>query len=408
MSWRDDYRQGSFRGVPFVTQSNQRSGGRRGELHEFPRRDKPWHEDLGRRARRFSLTVFVWGDDHRVQRDRLIDALEAEGPGTLIHPWDGDLSVAVADYTVTDDTDSGGLSTFEISFEESGAAPQAPVGVDTAGASTAAADAAQEALPAELDDSFSIEDVADFVETHAAEIVKYASVAASIAGGIAGGSFGSVLHGFQAAVAFLPANVQALVREPLRLAQATIGLVQTVRALGTGALARIAALSMLMRFGDDLKPVIGDTPARNRERANQDAYVELVRSAAAAELVRVIAETDFDSYDQAVATRDAIAELFDMRILSAADAGRDAAAARYALLMRAAVADITTRAGTLARSYRYTPARTEPVLVIANRLYGVGDGLADRAADIAARNRLQYPGFVPGGVALSVLEARSG
>ncbi|PTS90230.1 hypothetical protein DBR17_01670, partial [Sphingomonas sp. HMWF008] len=51
----------------------------------------------------------------------------------------------------------------------------------------------------------------------------------------------------------------------------------------------------------------------------------------------------------------------------------------------------------------YTPATTEPALVIAARLYADPAQAEIRAAEIVARNRVVHPGFVPGGVALQVL-----
>ena len=42
-----------------------------------------------------SITAYVVGDDCFDQRDRLIDALNKPGPGTLVHPTYGELKVCV-------------------------------------------------------------------------------------------------------------------------------------------------------------------------------------------------------------------------------------------------------------------------------------------------------------------------
>lgn len=76
MSWRDQLRDGSFRGVPFKIQASRALVGRRGQVHEYPLRDKPYAEDLGRRARAFNVECFVLGADYMAQRDALIAALE--------------------------------------------------------------------------------------------------------------------------------------------------------------------------------------------------------------------------------------------------------------------------------------------------------------------------------------------
>ncbi len=57
------------------------------------------------------------------------------------------------------------------------------------------------------------------------------------------------------------------------------------------------------------------------------------------------------------------------------------------------------RGADLARIVSSTPARTEPALLIAHRLYGD----ASRADEIIARNKIAHPLFVPGGTPLEVL-----
>ncbi|KAL6953373.1 hypothetical protein U1Q18_052067 [Sarracenia purpurea var. burkii] len=58
----------SFRGVPFGLYGHSIDTGRRVVVHEFPFRDTPYAEDLGQRARGFSLDMFVVGDDVAANR----------------------------------------------------------------------------------------------------------------------------------------------------------------------------------------------------------------------------------------------------------------------------------------------------------------------------------------------------
>lgn len=51
--------------------------------------------NLGKVTFRPSITAYVVGDDCFDQRDRLIDALNKPGPGTLVHPTYGELKVCV-------------------------------------------------------------------------------------------------------------------------------------------------------------------------------------------------------------------------------------------------------------------------------------------------------------------------
>ena len=119
MDWRDKLRPASFRGVPFVVQVAERRGGRRVVVHEYPQRDAPWPEDLGNAPRVFRLEALVVGDDLFAQRDRLLDALEQEGPGTLVHPYHGSIECAVTDLVLRHSADEGRVARFLVEFTQS-------------------------------------------------------------------------------------------------------------------------------------------------------------------------------------------------------------------------------------------------------------------------------------------------
>lgn len=90
----------SFRGVTFHVEGSSISAGRRTVTHQFPMRDEPFTEDLGRGARSYQVSGFVLGDDYIDQVQRLRAVLEEPGPGTLVHPELGEMRV-VADGSCT-------------------------------------------------------------------------------------------------------------------------------------------------------------------------------------------------------------------------------------------------------------------------------------------------------------------
>lgn len=393
MSWREQYQPGSFRGASFRTEGHERSGGRRIATFEFPGRDAPLTEDLGRRARGFSIDCHVIGADYRAGRDALSDALEAPGPGLLIHPWHGQMMVVVQEFTAAETTEEGGFCSFRISFAEAGQPVSAPLATPSGQLAAIAADAQHAASPAIFAQRFSIQGAADFVEASAASLISGMVEVSQLAAGLQGG-IGPALRAFDAGLRYLPANLSGLLRAPVNLAHSLIGLVTAVSLLGSGSRTRIAALSQMI----DWQPVSPIFPERTRSRileaANRDALLWLFRSAAGAELARAAAAAPFVSYDEAISTRDAAAARLDRLALAAADRSDDLAAERFDQLRRAMVRDITTRGASLARVYALQLAQTEPALAIANRVYGAG-GVAARAAEIASRNRLAHPGFVP-------------
>jgi prophage DNA circulation protein len=92
-------------------------------LHEFPKRDTPYAEDMGRSARRFPVTGYVIGPDYQIWRELLVLALEAEGPGLLVLPTllqRDTILVQAREYTVRETRQAGGMAEFEMQFVEAG------------------------------------------------------------------------------------------------------------------------------------------------------------------------------------------------------------------------------------------------------------------------------------------------
>ena len=89
MGYLDSLRQGSFRGFEFFVEDVQTAGGRRAVQHQFPNRETPYTEDLGRQARSYQIDGHVIGDNYLVAKNRLFEVFEKKGPGELIHPYYG-------------------------------------------------------------------------------------------------------------------------------------------------------------------------------------------------------------------------------------------------------------------------------------------------------------------------------
>ncbi len=139
----------SFRGAEFHIDVGSKAGGRRNVTHEFPERDTPFTEDLGRRARRWQITGYVICSpktpDYFPARDALVAACEAYGPGTLVHPTLGTTQVNCDSYAVSESRERGGIATFQMVFVEAGALDEAGAKDDTQ-AKAASAGAALVAL----------------------------------------------------------------------------------------------------------------------------------------------------------------------------------------------------------------------------------------------------------------------
>jgi hypothetical protein len=148
--WRAALLPAAFRNAHFHCETGSRRNGRRIVTHEFPKKELPWSEDMGRRAKEFTVRAycityptdlgagaFVMGTggdglelykrDYRIARDLLLSALEQIGPGTLQLPLLPAENVVVTQYQLTEEERLGGYCVFDIQFSEYGQDPRITV-----------------------------------------------------------------------------------------------------------------------------------------------------------------------------------------------------------------------------------------------------------------------------------------
>ncbi|QXH96121.1 DNA circularization N-terminal domain-containing protein [Pseudomonas ogarae] len=114
--WRKELLPASFRGINFLIPQASVPVGQKGQLHEYPQRDEPFFEQLGKQAQVHTMTAWVIGDDCFERRDKLLEALQTPGPGELVHPWLGRMQVKVGDCKVSHELTAGGMVSFDLTF----------------------------------------------------------------------------------------------------------------------------------------------------------------------------------------------------------------------------------------------------------------------------------------------------
>lgn len=164
MAWKDRLVDASFRGVAFKTEDESLTAGRRVETHEFVNRDKPYTEDLGKATSRPKFSAYVIGDDCYEQRDRLIEALNNPGPGTLIHPAYGEMSVCVdGEINVSASSSEGRMVRFDLRFVEAGELTYPTSGAATANTLVSSCSALDDCISDNFD-QFGMDGMPDFVQ----------------------------------------------------------------------------------------------------------------------------------------------------------------------------------------------------------------------------------------------------
>ena len=156
--------EASFRGVPFHVTKVDLKVGRRTVVHEYPQRDKPYVEDIGRATRRLSFTAFVVGDDYIQQAEKLIGAIEAEGPGTLIHPHLGEMKCCLEQASTITFTDSSRTASVVLTAVESGELEFPKSGTDAVSKVLESADALEKSAIQQFCDSLDLSSVSEWVD----------------------------------------------------------------------------------------------------------------------------------------------------------------------------------------------------------------------------------------------------
>ena len=421
----------SFRGVPFWVETSDLSVGRRTVTHQYPQRDEPFTEDLGRAAREYRFSAFVLGDDYIEQAKKLREALEKPGAATLVHPEFGEIQVVAQPGASMSFSQSMRRVNFSLAFVEAGLnAFPTPEGASQQ-ASRAAADKVSEAASESFEDSLTLDDIEDFVQDalsgdllDALDIISNSEIA-------------KVLD-FADRVSDLANDAISLVRGgPKAFAMKLMG------ALGLSRLATtvagwqrvgksLCALADDLR-GDDDEPVYSTVKPRSAEviESNRKAVYSLCRQAVLVQAVGVstLIGTDVDStvasssilpdegeavvdadsgatevgtvtstgafsssptisYDEMLEARERIVGRLEEEMLDVED-DRVFMALREAAT--AVSKDLSSRAEEQARLYDYDAGAVLPSCVTAMELYGD----ATRATEIVVRNGVTNPLFCP-------------
>jgi prophage DNA circulation protein len=131
--WRLQLVPASFAGVQFHVEHQGRSGGRRVVLHEYPKRNTPYAEDMGRSAFRYQVTGYLIGPSYHTGKKALMIALDNSEGGTLMDPYLAEpLNCICERYNVSETRERGGYCTFEMSFVELGSPGNTPEQISTA------------------------------------------------------------------------------------------------------------------------------------------------------------------------------------------------------------------------------------------------------------------------------------
>lgn len=402
MGWRDRLRQASFRGVPFKVDGIGGKVGRRLAKYQYPYQEENFIDDLGRSLEGFWLRGYVIGDDYMEQKDAIVSACSKEGPGTLVHPTLGTMTVRCEDLSFSETVDEGGMARLEFTFIEKGVNSYPRADVDTRGASLDASDDLSDISRQKFIGSFSLADAPSAVQAAAGGDV---SQLAMLVAGLDMGEWSAAYAQARAVLASLSSGMSSEASSLVRsedLASAIPSLLSAYTAAADTQETGLAGLADVGSYGRSLIATARDggysTSARRLEADNRLALGSYIASLSLAGQATALTGIDYPSYDDAAAARSAFVMQASWLGISLADAGDLSGYRAVSALSSAVSADLSARGGSLARVVSYRTPQSLPALVLAHRLYQD----AGRADELIARNRSRHPLFMPAtGVALS-------
>lgn len=408
--WTKKLRPASFRGVSFWVSTDSFKGGRRVKHHEFPHKEFPYNEDLGQKLRSYSVTAYVASDSADSEANALIAACTRKGPGSLVLPVFGKLRAVCPSISSDRSKDKNGYVGFSLEFvEDKGLGAILPLGM-LGRLVEIASGGLLSAVASGFGGMFKTLGAAGFVLKAAGRFVS--GFGRSVLGALGRFSLSGIAGSLALSAARrLITNALSLVgsgetgdryESSAYIRQATNqnsplpAAVFEVFEAARKALEPAEAVRFFepfLSYGADLPEPPLLTPHRAQERQNQAALVGLIRQAAMANYAIAVTQKNYETRRQAVQARADVSELFDFelnRLSVLGYQGHDVWSALYEL--RGKTVELLSRQmADLAPVQFINAPQLMPSLFWAQRLYGD----AARAGEIARRNRLKHPSFVP-------------
>jgi prophage DNA circulation protein len=403
MGWRERLLPASFRRVPFYIERTTSEFGRKNVVHEFPERDEPSVEDLGRATRRYNITGYLIGDDYLEQRDRLLSACEDQSePGELVHPYFGALNVVCQRIQTAEDITENNMLRLTLTFVEAGEAIFPSVIKNTAALNAANKLSALTAAKNRLVEVYSLTRI---------QINKVNEIRANINSGLRAIQEAKLIVSSAASYRRMGetavADIESLLNNADELADSIVDLM-TFGSFPSG----LYPAAQSDEYNEDNE----DYPATENNSKDQfnevktlfefaptstsdvsDAYVDFYVQAAVITAAGFVSVIEYDSLNEAEEFRDTVVDQINTLLegnldVELASALRD--------LRTSVIKDVNERGIDLARLTTYTPIESVPALVLSYDLYGT---TAEEQNIIDRNKTIHHPGFVPGGAPIEVL-----
>ena len=263
--------QGSFKGFPFKISKASITGGRKISRKTYPNRNDQTLEDLGLDPRDYDLSIIVSSIEQQnyfPDKEAILELLEQEGSGELVHPFFGRLTNMVAmSFAMDEKVDDLGRAILNVHFE-----PSEGTGVPVNdGLSVPQIQGRLNALRATQNASFAesfnanstqfgnVTDAIDKVNDFVDDVQDSIAFVDDIAQGI---------NGITVALSDLSTDIVRLVQTPQNLVDSIDNVFIAIANAGAAPGIALDLFTNLFGFGDDDSNIIGPITNPIRSAAN--------------------------------------------------------------------------------------------------------------------------------------------
>lgn len=406
------YRQASYRGIPFHVASSAWRLSHRIDKKNYPFGKRGLVTDMGPDDDVFQEVIFLLGDDVLQRRRDLENAFRMTGPGQYVHPTRGTLEVVVEMVNGEESMTELGVADFTVTFVLAGKVIGPTARIDTQANLISAASLAEESVSDGYD--FDLQDANDAAQIDYRKLTKAAfdlyRMGQSITPGAIRGAAIDMATRFGGELAVQAGP--ALVSEAFGMAEqvgdyfgATPEGVQAFTGVLTESAGQAWSLvnETVALQGSAMSPVISSLSNRfmatnyvatSAEATNTKLVGQSIFDAMTITAAKAVANTPFENVQEAIGARDTLVSALSFAASTPTTQDPERAAARNHSLrnLRTAVSrDVSENIAGLPWLETETPATSTPERVMSYRLTGkFDDGLA-------ARNTVRHPSFVEAG-----------
>lgn len=384
----DDLQEASFRGIPFLYRRATKTFGRKTQPHEYPGQKERFVEDLGELDDAFDITAVITGPDYFAKRDALERALRTKGPGQLVHPLYGPVTVSVIDVSVDEDLVRMNEVTYRLSFLKTLSEPIFPAAViATQPAILESVERVSSGTAIWIADTFSVSRAFPRNFQDAAELLNgYSDTLAETVDGIA---VLDDISQFSTDVMSFRDSINNLITDTTQLGLQAVQLFTEMQSLVLDPKIQLGFNQSFFDFGDSDTPIVEKTTERTERADNRSVINTAAKSLALANGYEAAANIEYFDTVELEETRSSLENQYQ-EVREAAELSPDVLEELQS--MRTVMRDFFVQQEISA--YRISEVETNqvPMTVLAYQYYGD----TDLTENLITLNETKYSPAVEG------------